>query len=82
MVLSQLEEMRSEMALLKDLKAEVSQIRIRESMQQPQYMLRLHPPPVGGPDGASAQQFPGQQMQDPPQGYWFTPGPGQSGGTA
>lgn len=77
MVLSQLEEMRSEMALLKDLKAEVSQI--RESMQQ--YTPRQHPP-AGGLDGTSVQQFPGQQRQDLPQGYWFTPGPGQRGETA
>lgn len=61
MLLSQLEEMRSEMALLKDRKAEVSQI--RESMQPPQCMPRQHPA-AGGPDGTSAQQFPSQQMQD------------------
>ncbi|KAJ8356418.1 hypothetical protein SKAU_G00192120 [Synaphobranchus kaupii] len=72
--------MRSEMALLKDLKAEVSQI--RESMQQPQYMPRQHPPPAGGSDGTPVQQFPGQQMQDPSQRCWFTPGPGQGGETA
>lgn len=76
MLLSQLEEMRSEMALLKDLKAEVSQI--RESMQPPQCMPRQHPA-AGGPDGTSAQQFPSQQVQDPPQGYWVTPGkPGET----
>ena len=44
-VLSQLEEIRSEMAMFKELKAEVSQI--RESMQQPQYTPR-HQPPAGG----------------------------------
>lgn len=80
MVLSQLAEMRSEMAMLKDLKAEVSQI--RESMQQSQYMPRQYPP-AGGTDGTSVLQvLPGQQMQDLPQGYWFTPGPGQRRGTA
>ena len=79
MVLSQLEEMRSEMSLLKDLKAEVSQI--RESMQQPQYPLRQYAP-VRGPGAAQAQQFPTQQMQDRPQEHWFNPGPGWRGGTA
>ncbi|KAJ8014366.1 hypothetical protein DPEC_G00039480 [Dallia pectoralis] len=78
-VLSQLEEIRSEMALLKDLKAEVSHI--RESMQQPQHMPRQLPP-AGGGDGASGLQFSGQQVQDPAQGYWFTGGPGHRGGTA
>lgn len=48
-VLSQLEEIKSEMALLKDLKAEESQI--RESMQHPQHMPRK-PQPAGGDDGA------------------------------
>ncbi|CAL8297038.1 unnamed protein product [Lota lota] len=67
------------MALLKDLKTEVSQI--REHMQQPQYTPRQHPP-AEQPDVLSIQQFLGQQMQDPPQGYWSTPGPGQRGGTA
>ena len=66
MVLSQLKEIRSEMALLKDLRAEVSQI--RESIQQQ--------PPAQGPDPTSVQQFPGQQRQGLPQGHWFTPGPG------
>ena len=76
MLLSQLEEMRSEMAVLKDLKAEVSQI--RESMQQPQYTPR-HYPPAGGAESTSVQQFLGQQMQEPPQGYWSTSGHGQPG---
>lgn len=78
-ILTQLEEIRSEMAMLKDLKAEVSQI--RESMQQPRYTPRQHPI-AGGTDGASVPQFSGLQMQDPPQGYWFTPGPRHRGGTA
>nr|XP_020481890.1 uncharacterized protein LOC109976004 isoform X3 [Labrus bergylta]XP_020482305.1 uncharacterized protein LOC109976603 isoform X3 [Labrus bergylta]XP_020483510.1 uncharacterized protein LOC109978500 isoform X3 [Labrus bergylta]XP_020515601.1 uncharacterized protein LOC110004405 isoform X3 [Labrus bergylta] len=79
-VLTQLEEMRSEMTLLKDLKVEVSQI--RESMQQPQYMYRDQQPQTRGLDGTSAQQFPGHQMQELPQRYWYTPGPGQRGETA
>lgn len=78
-VLSQFEEIKSEMALLKDLKAEVSQI--RESMQQPQHMPR-QPPPAGGADGVSGLQFPAQQMQDLAQGYWFTLDPRHRGGTA
>lgn len=79
-VLSQLEEMRSEMALLKDLKVEVSHI--REFMQQPQYMPREHRPQAGEQDRATAQQFAGPQAQNPPQRYWFPPGPGQRGETA
>lgn len=70
-VLSQLEEIKSEMALLKDLRAEVSHI--RESIQ---------PPPAGGADGVLGLQFSGQQMQDPPQGYWFSAGSRHRGGTA
>lgn len=78
-VLSQLEEIKAEMALLKDLKAEVSHI--RESMQQPQHMSR-QPPPAGGVNCASGMQFSGQQVQDLAQGYWFTPGIRHRGGTA
>lgn len=78
-VLSQLEEIKSEMALLKDLKAEVSHI--RESMQQPQQMPR-QPLSAGGADGASGLQLSGQQVLDPAQGYWFTAGPRHRGGTA
>jgi len=77
-VLSQLEEIKSEMALLKGLKAEVSHL--RESMQQPQHMPR-QPLPVGGADGTSALQFSGQQVQDPAQGYWFNTDPRHRGGT-
>jgi len=67
------------MALLKDLKAEMSQI--REAMQQPQYTPRQRPP-AEGPGSAAVQQFQGQQMQGMPQGYWSTSGPRQRGGTA
>ncbi|KAK0142717.1 hypothetical protein N1851_019351 [Merluccius polli] len=70
MVLSQLEEMRSEMDLLKILKLKCHKLG------------SLCNSPSTRPDGASVQQFQGQQMQDPPQGYWSTPGPGQRGGTA
>lgn len=77
-VLSQLEEMRSEMALLKDLKAEVSQI--RESMQQPQYTAKQHS--SAGAEGTPGPQLPGQPMPSPSQPYWFPPVPGGRGGTA
>lgn len=56
-VLSQLEEIKSEIAVLKDLKVEVSQI--RESMLQPQHAPRPQPP-AGGADGTSGLQFSGQ----------------------
>ncbi len=69
MILSRLEEIKSEMAALKELKAEVSQI--RESIQQPQYTPMQQPqytpsqnPPAGGADGTSSPQ-----MQYPPQRY-------------
>ncbi|KAK0135228.1 hypothetical protein N1851_028947 [Merluccius polli] len=92
----QLEEMRSEMAVLRDLKAEMCQI--RESMQQPQstpqqpqlqpqhplqQQVQYHPP-----QRQLQLQYTPQQphttsnRQNQPQGYWFPPGPGQSGGTA
>lgn len=78
-VLSQLEEIKSEIAVLKDLKVEVSQI--RESMLQPQHTPRPQPP-AGGADGTSGLQFSGQQMQDLSQSYWFNAGPRHRGGTA
>lgn len=78
-VLSQLAEIKSEIAVLKDLKVEVSQI--RESMLQPQHAPRPQPP-AGGADGTSGLQFSGQQMQDLSQGYWFNAGPRHRGGTA
>jgi hypothetical protein len=65
-VLSQLEEIRSEMAMFKELKAEVSQI--RESMQQPQYTPRQRPP-AGRANVTTVPQFSGQHVQDQAQGY-------------
>lgn len=73
-VLSQLEEIKSEIAVLKDLKVEVSQI--RESMLQPQHAPRPQSL-AGGTDGTS-----GQQMQDLSQSYWFNAGPSHRSGTA
>lgn len=58
-ILSELREMRSGMALLKDLSAEVSQI--KESMKQPQVMSTQCPPlTTASPP----------QIQYPPQCYW------------
>ncbi|KAJ8350080.1 hypothetical protein SKAU_G00252100 [Synaphobranchus kaupii] len=79
-ILSELKEMRSDMALLKDLKAEVSQI--KESMQQPRYSPMQHANLAAGCDNASPQQMPVQPMQFPPQRYWPAPGPGQRGDPA
>lgn len=56
-VLSQLEEIKTQMAALKDLTAEVSQI--RESIQQPHYMPSQNPP-AGGADSTPGPQFPSQ----------------------
>lgn len=55
-ILSELQEMKANMTLLKDLKAEVSSI--KESMQQPSYLQRQHPSPVSGPDCTPAQPAP------------------------
>ena len=63
-VVSQLEEMRSEMAVLKDLRAEVSQL--RESMQQPQF------PPPQQPHYAP-QQCQSQPQFPPPQQPQYAP---------
>ncbi|KAL6465912.1 hypothetical protein MHYP_G00260450 [Metynnis hypsauchen] len=57
-VLSELKEMKSGMALLKELRAEVSQI--KESMQQPLYSPKLHLAQTEGP---------GQKLQSSPQVY-------------
>lgn len=70
-LLSELREMRSDMALLKNLRAEISQI--RESIQQPQF---THPPILGG-----QESMPARQMQDPPQECWPACRPGQRGET-
>lgn len=55
-ILSELQEMKANMTLLKDLKAEVSSI--KESMQQPSYLQRQHPSPASGPDHTPAQPAP------------------------
>ncbi|KAL7883023.1 hypothetical protein SRHO_G00006810 [Serrasalmus rhombeus] len=58
-VLSELKEVKSGMALLKELRAEVSQI--KESMQQPVYPPKLHLAPMEGPS---------QKTQKLPQVYY------------
>lgn len=64
-ILSELREMRSGMALLKDLRAEVSQI--KESIKHPQVMSTQCPPlPSVSPPQT---QYPAQ-TQFPPQYYW------------
>lgn len=55
-ILSELQEMKANITLLKDLEAEVSSI--KESMQQPSYLQRQHPNPVSGPDCTPAQSVP------------------------
>lgn len=69
----------SEMALL-IFKAEVFQIRLFSLCNSP----NTHPDSILQREEqiASVQQFLGQQMQDPLQGYWFTPGLRQSEETA
>lgn len=71
-ILSELQEMKANMTLLKDLKAEVSSI--KESMQQPSFQqLQLHPNPPSGLDGISPQLTSG--YNDPPLTHRAAPAP-------
>lgn len=70
-ILSELQEMKANMSLLKDLKAEVASI--KESMQQPSYQPRQHPDPAFAPDCAPHQLAP--VHHGPPQRYWAAPAP-------
>lgn len=74
-VLNELKEIRSNMAVLKNLGAEVAQIResIRQpSSTQPQYLA-----------SPTAQEcIPAPQFHFPPQSFWPPPGPGRRGDTA
>lgn len=74
-ILNELKEMRSDMALLKNLSAEVAQI--RESIRLPNQVQTQYPSPPVVQECMSASQF-----QHPPQNYWPPPGPGQRGDTA
>lgn len=62
-ILTELREVHSGMALLKDLSAEVSQI--RESIKQPHIMSSQCPPP-----GTAVTNMASPQVQYPPPGYW------------
>lgn len=71
-VLNELKELRSDMALLKNIGAEVAQI--RESIRQPSPAQTQH---------VAAQEYlPPPQFQYPPQSVWPPPGPGRRGETA
>lgn len=70
-ILSELQEMRANMSLLKDLKAEVASI--KESMQQPSYPPRQHPDPALPPDCTTHQLAP--VHHGPPQRHWAAPAP-------
>lgn len=78
-ILLELQEMRTNMSLLKDLKAEVASI--KESMQQPSYPPthqpsfppRQHPDPVLPPDCTPHQPAP--VRYGPPQRNWSAPDP-------
>lgn len=84
-VLSELKEMRSNMALLHDLNAEVSQI--KEYMQQPQTSPVQHFSQTDGLPSitpAATHLSPSQVsqqgvLQGPPQAQWLVPGYGQQG---
>ena len=70
-ILSELQEMKANMSLLKDLKAEVASI--KESMQQPSYPPRQHPDPALPPDCAPHQLAP--VHHGPPPRHWVAPAP-------
>lgn len=74
-VLNELREIRSDMAILKNLGAEVAQI--RESIRQP------NPVQTQYLTSPTAQEcMPPSQPQYPPQSFWPPPGPGRRGDTA
>ncbi|XP_078031531.1 uncharacterized protein LOC144467063 [Epinephelus lanceolatus] len=74
-VLSELKELRSDMALLKTLSAEVAQI--KESIRQPP------PAPVQTSFPPAVQEYaPAPQFQQPLPNLWPPPGPGVRGDTA
>ena len=74
-VLNELKAMRSDMALLKTLSAEVAQI--KESIRQPS------PMPVQTPSPPVMQEYtPAPQFQQPSPNHWLPPGPGVRGHTA
>ncbi|XP_034096642.1 uncharacterized protein LOC117562844 isoform X1 [Gymnodraco acuticeps] len=74
-VLNELKEMQSDMALLKNIGAEVAQI--RESMRQPnQAQPQYFTSPI------PQECIPPPQFQYPQQNRWPPPGPGQRGETA
>lgn len=80
-ILSELKKMRSNMAFLNDLKAEVSQI--KEFIQKPQCSPPQYPNQVEGPQHNFAQQMtvpPSRQV--PPQAQWPMPGCGQQNNKA
>lgn len=78
-ILSELQEMKANMTLLKDLKAEVSSI--KESMQQPPYLQRQNSIPVSGPDCATSQSTPAYHnpslIQKPASHHGYHPPPVQ-----
>ena len=74
-VLNELKEMRSDMAFLKNLSAEVAQI--RESIRQPN---PTQPQYLASP--VTQERIPPPQFQNAPQRYWPPPGPGRRGDTA
>lgn len=77
-ILSELKEMRSNMALLNDLKAEVSEI--KEFIQKPQCSPSPYTNQVGGPqDNVIQQMTVSYPSQMPPPGQWSLPGYGQRG---
>lgn len=74
-ILSELKEMRSNMALLNNLKAEVSQI--KEFIQKPQCSPSQYPSQVEGPQNNVFQQMTvPSPSQAPPQAQWSMPGYG------
>lgn len=77
-ILTELKEMKSNIALLNDLKAEVSQI--KEFIQKPQCAPSQYPSQAEGPQNNVGQQMtapPPPQL--PPPGQWPMPGYGQQG---
>ena len=70
-ILSELQEMKANMSLLKDLKVEVASI--KESMQRPSYPPRQHPDPALPPDCTPHQLAP--VHYGPPQRHWSAPAP-------
>lgn len=75
-VLNELREMRSDMAVLKSLTAEVAQI--KESIRQPLAVPAQHPHPPVVQECALTPQFQQQQWQN----FWPPPGPGVRGDVA